>query len=101
MLDLPALVTDRQLLGVLHELGPVLRRLIRIQTGLLERVFIVVENGRAPLPRDTVGMAIRPCVQEESTVEVVKPCLAAALRNHVIQGDDGVPVEQREKLRRV
>ena len=95
-----------QLLRELDLLGPGLRRLLRIEAGLLEQVLVPVEHHGGALERDAPsllfvrGLAAGLAVLHEAGIEAGEPLLVLVGLDEVVEGHDRLFVDQREHVGR-
>ena len=97
--DAPALdpaggVLLDQLFAHGRKLVPGRRRLVRIEPGVAEGVLVVVHDDGRALERDAPGLAAGLTVLHQGRVELVQPGSLLVGLDDVVEGDDGVLLDQ-------
>jgi hypothetical protein len=86
-------------LGECDHLVPGRRRHLRIEAHLPEGILVPVLHDGGALEGDAPGLAAGAAVEHEALVEAVEPGLVG-VRHQLLEGHDGVLVDQREHVRR-
>jgi hypothetical protein len=84
--------------AMLDQLGPVGRRLVRVQAGFLEQLLVPVQHDGAALERHAPGLAADLAVQHEGLVEAAEPGLVVGGLDEVVDRHHRVFVDQREHV---
>ncbi len=87
-----------QLLGRGDELIPVRGRIIRVQASFAEGVLVVVHHDGRALKRNAPGLPAGAPVFHQRRVEAVEPRLLFGRRHQVVEGLDGILVDQLEDV---
>src|SRR5205085_12562788 len=88
-----------ELLPELDLLGPVRRRLARVEPRLLEQLLVPVEDDRRALEGNAPRLAAGLTVLHERGEEALEPRLVLGLQD-VVERDDRVLVDEREHVGR-
>ena len=89
-----------QLFGCILQFRPGLGRFVRIQARFLEGVLVVVHNHGRALKRHAPGLATRLAVGHECGVKALEPRLVSIGLHKVVDGHDGIFIDQREHIGR-
>ncbi|MNC13184.1 hypothetical protein D3C75_609190 [compost metagenome] len=95
----PPLAVTCQLDRIFLHLCPGCRRLLRVQSGSLELILVVIQNDGAALERNTVGFALCLGILHKSRIEVRQISVSSLLLYELVQRNNRIHIQQAEQLR--